>query len=390
MSVAELLNSAEEKHIQQIVSFAGDGKLAEGSAASKEFCDFLSQVHSHLLVRYSSQCLEGTKFEQSGFALQDIVNEIGRRLSFSVENGRYRGKQGVIGCDGFWKSNDRDIVVEVKTTDTYLINLDQIAKYRNALIEQGSTTTERSSILIVVGRSDTGGLEAQIRGSQHAWDIRLVSIEALVLLMQVKESVENIEINKKIRAVLVPQEFTRVDGIIDLVFSTAEDIKETNIEPSDELQDEGDNSDQRLTNPHSQPVSFNEKCIARIAENLGISLTKQSRATYGTPDEATMVLCAVSKKYDRQKRHLYWFAFHPAQQERLEAAEAAYVAFGCGSERNVLLIPYNNFVAWLPELNQTVDETRFYWHVQITEQDGKWFLLRKRNKSPIELSQYVI
>jgi len=35
-------------------------------------------------------------------------------------------------------------------------------------------------VLIVVGRQDTGELEAQIRGSRHAWDIRLISAEALL------------------------------------------------------------------------------------------------------------------------------------------------------------------------------------------------------------------
>jgi hypothetical protein len=72
--------------------------------------------------------------------------------------------------------------VEVKTTDTYRIDLDTLAGYRRALIQGGSITEERASLLIVVGREDTGDLEAPIRGLWHAWDMRLISVDALMRL----------------------------------------------------------------------------------------------------------------------------------------------------------------------------------------------------------------
>jgi hypothetical protein len=51
------------------------------------------------------------------------------------------------------------------------------------LITSGQLKEDQSSILIVVGREDTGDLEAQIRGSRHAWDVRLISVDALLRLM---------------------------------------------------------------------------------------------------------------------------------------------------------------------------------------------------------------
>ena len=81
-------------------------------------------------------------------------------------------------------------------------------------------------MLIVVGRQDTGDLEAQIRGSRHAWDIRLISVDSLLRLLAVKESVESPETDKRIGAILVPREYTRVDDIIDLVFAAAADVVE--------------------------------------------------------------------------------------------------------------------------------------------------------------------
>jgi hypothetical protein len=87
------------KHIQQIIAFAGDGKLRDGNAASTELRQYLSIVPSSILQQYASDCLE-TSFTDSGLALQEIVNQIGHRLGFSVEHGRYRGIHGAIGFDG--------------------------------------------------------------------------------------------------------------------------------------------------------------------------------------------------------------------------------------------------------------------------------------------------
>ena len=112
------------KHIQQIIAFAGDGKLRDRSTASNELRQFLAVVPSSALRQFASECLE-TSFADSGLALQEIVNQIGHRLGFTVEHGRYRGTQGAIGFDGIWiLSDERSIIVEVKTTDAYRIDLD--------------------------------------------------------------------------------------------------------------------------------------------------------------------------------------------------------------------------------------------------------------------------
>ncbi len=179
------------KHVQQIVAFAGDGKLGDGNPASVEFRTFLGQVSSAILMRYATECLTDS-FSSSGLVLQDTVNEIGLRLGFLVTHGRYRGVAGQLGFDGLWESaDDHGLVVEVKTTDAYRIDLNTLADYRRGLIKSGKLSEEHSSILIVVGRQDTGDLEAQIRGSRHAWDVRLISTEALMSLLAVKEELED-------------------------------------------------------------------------------------------------------------------------------------------------------------------------------------------------------
>lgn len=115
-----------------------------------------------------------------GLYYRIIVNQIGQRLGFEAEYGRYRGVTGQIGFDGLWRlPNGHTIVIEVKTADSYRIDLKKLADYRKKLIKEKSISEKESSVLIVVGRKDTDDLEAQIRGSRHAWDMKLIIIEIL-------------------------------------------------------------------------------------------------------------------------------------------------------------------------------------------------------------------
>jgi hypothetical protein len=165
----------------------------------------LAQIPSPKVVDYVNHCLSSA-FAKGGMVLQDLINELGRRLDYTVTNGRYQGTSNKIGFDGVWVSPERaSIVVEVKTTDTYRISLDTIIGYRDKLVAN-SQVSAKPSILIIVGREDTGELEAQVRGSRHAWDIRLISADALAKLVQLKENSEGPDTGRKIRSLLMPME----------------------------------------------------------------------------------------------------------------------------------------------------------------------------------------
>lgn len=386
MSLTDLWNRSrsqlEGKQIHQIIAFAGDGKLRDNSDASREFREFLSHLPSDLLREYVAQCLQES-FTDSGYALQDLVNQMGRRLGFEVTDGRYRGASGQSGYDGIWRfPTGHTVIVEVKTTDAYQISLDTIAKYRRDLIGRGVCTEEDSSILIVLGREDrdTSDLEAQIRGSRHAWNVRLISVEALVRLMELKEEVEDPQIIGRISQLLIPREFTKLDEIIELVFFTAEDFKQ------EEPEEEGD---AKAVEP-VKPVAFYDACVKRIEKHLRQSLIKRSRTSYSSPDQSLRLICAISKPYERGEQTLYWFAFHPHQKAYLEQAQTAYIAFGCGSEETLLLIPLQDFAGWLDHMHTTEANNRFYWHVNITQDGTNLTLYRKRGSSRVDLKQYCL
>jgi hypothetical protein len=230
-----------EFSIEQVVATAGNGELKDESLCSTELRRFFAEVTTPKLALYVERCLSAS-FPKSGMVLQDLINELGRRLDFTVENGRYQGITNAIGFDGLWKSPEgRSIVIEVKTTDAYRISLDRIADYRERLIVSNHID-KSSSMLIVVGRDDTGELEAQVRGSRHAWDIRLLSVEALLKLVQLKENADDTATAQKIRDILFPMEYTRLDRIIDVMFTTVTDAEPASSPESDlqiELDEKG-------------------------------------------------------------------------------------------------------------------------------------------------------
>ena len=310
------------------------------------------------------------------------MNEIGRRLDFSVIPGRYRGTSAHLGHDGIWADGNRhSIVVEVKTTDAYRIDLDTIAGYRQSLARSSVINLENSSMLVVVGRQDTGDLEAQIRGSRHAWDMRVISVEALFRMLKLKEEVEDPSILRRIHEILIPREFTRLDPIVEIAFAAVEDVKQ---DPETSVADDDEESEGKKFTP----VAFHAECIARIEKHLNATLIKQSRASFASPDDRVRVLCAVSRFHERVKR--YWFAFHPHQDQFLSGAEHGFVAFGCGDAETLFLIPFADFRPWLEFFNKTEKPDRFYWHVKIRKSAKAYVMTGRAGTKDFNISTYKI
>lgn len=370
------------KTVQQMLVFAGTGRLGDGNTTSLEFRQYLAHIPSHLLTVHANQCLD-TQFPDNGFALQDIVNQIGHRLGFTVEAGRYRGNIATIGFDGVWRSADgAAMLIEVKTSSSFRVPLDVAANYRTKLIQLGALCAARSSILLVVGRDDTADLEAQIRGSRHAWDVRLISVEALLRLLRIKEQIEDQRTVDRIRDILMPQEFTRVDGIIDLVFSAAA-----------EAASEGEGEAEEHPAPDGKTGlsagAFRDSCIARLQAHLRESLVRQTATISATPDGKTAALCSISKAHER-KSGTYWFKFRPAQKETLERYENALVAFGCGSAEQILAIPFAEFSTFLDRFNTTKIDGSFYWHVHVNCRDRRWMMLAKGGRKGIDVTRFLL
>lgn len=282
-----------DKSIRQVLSFAGDGKLRNNNETCQEFRELLSVIPTEYLVKYANECLDD-KFDDSGLVLQDIINQAGKRLDFKVEYGLYQGSKNTIGYDGIWDLNqENSIIVEVKTTDAYRINLDHIYNYKRKLVEQ-KRISETSSILIIVGRKDTGDLEAQIRGSRYGWDFRLISVDSLMKLVQLKEKLDDEKTIKQISEILRPLEFTRLDKLIEIIFETTQDIQSETIDyPEIDSEFEENDKQEHQINEENQKkiektsatsrVNFYEKCLQKIELSLNINLVKKKSNRLSNP-----------------------------------------------------------------------------------------------------------
>lgn len=361
--------------IEQIVATAGDGKLRDDSPASKELRQYLSEVQSEKLAHYADQCLS-TPFPKSGLVLQDIVNELGRRLDYRVECGLYAGRVNAIGNDGLWRSPEgSDLLVEVKTTDAYRIPLAKIAQYRDRLVESKQFSVS-GSMLIVVGREDTGELEAQIRGSRHAWDMRLISVDALARLVRIKESTEDPSTGAKIRSVLRPMEYTRLDALIDVLFTAAKDVESAStVEPVETAE-----ADAASGWEFTDPKSLNEKrerLLTAFSRKVGVPLIRKSRAMYWDANHRIRAVCTVSKRYSTQGAVKYWYAYHPQWNQFLAEGDEGHFVLGCMDLSVGFAIPLDEVRGVLPRLNTTTTrDGATYWHVKILETGQGQFALQ--------------
>lgn len=102
--------AVDQFSIEQVVATAGDGSLKDQSPCSLELRDYPSQIPTAKIASYAQHCLSN-RFNKSGMVLQDLVNELGKRLDYDVRNGRYQGTASTIGFDDLWFSPEGHAIV---------------------------------------------------------------------------------------------------------------------------------------------------------------------------------------------------------------------------------------------------------------------------------------
>jgi hypothetical protein len=384
-------DSVLSMNLETVVKMAGDGQLKDGSETSIEFRQFLTEVDSKKLAEYATYCTDHA-FVNSGQVLQDVVNEIGRRLGFSAENGRYQGVRNDIGYDGIWSVGSDSLVIEVKTTNAYTIKLDVIATYRDRLADAGRVSHD-SPILIVIGRDETESLEAQVRGSRHAWAMRIIGMDALIKLMEVNLSTSSKEVTEKIHAILKPIEYTRIDKIVDVIFSAAED-KDLDIDSVGEPLDYQDKTGQKVyATPQSTPREIIEKkkqnAIEVLSSKLNKVLVKKKYSLYSDQNGNVHAAVAISKRYERSE-DFYWYAYHEVQRQFLSESITGFMVFGMSDLDVVFAVPYSKLEELRERLNSTIrDDGREYKHIFIYL-DGEKYTMRLKAGEEIDLISYKI
>jgi hypothetical protein len=256
-----------------------------------------------------------------------------------------------------------------------------------------------------VGREDTGELEAQVRGSRHAWDIRLISADALVKLTQLKENTEGTETGRKIRSLLTPMEYTRLDQMIDVMFTTAKDVEQTTVTADvEESEDEAEAGAMPLaaTLPKAEKGTWQftdsgllqekrTEIVAALGKQTGTTFIKKSRALAWDAGHTKRLVSTISKRYLGSPTVSYWFAYHPQWHTFLLEGKEAHLVLGCMDLSFAFALPVALMTSILDGLNTTEKDGESYYHLKIGElKPGHYSLSLPKRSASLSLDQYQL
>ena len=392
MSLVNLWKTNEKnilvKTIQQLVIMAGDGRLGDGTQCSKELREFLKVIDREYLVIYANQCLEDG-FTGSGFVLQDIVNEIGRRMGFDIEYGNYHEKTeyGHNNADGIWNGDEWSFIVEVNTKDFNSIEFDKIASWRNDY-----TNPESISCLIVVGRQETIALEDQLRGSRHSWNMRIVGFESLYKTLEFMEGSENGYLRSRLVNLFKPMEFARVDQILSVAF----DFFDGRDEPIEEENVGSDMSEQR--NEKHRKIDSDREAIKelkmdiarRIEKKYNITLMQKKGALFESHPKGSRFFIVVSKLYEIGSIP-YWYTYHTGQMRLLEEADNAFYVIGCLDNRKSFILP----VSYINNLTENMQSSKYQngnegFHIRLKKESERYFIYTQKNRKENDIREFEL
>jgi len=390
MPIIDLFNNAPDAvasmDAAQIASNCGNGHLRTNDESKEELREYLPLVEIEDLRRYADYCLNNV-FDNGPYMLQDIINEFGRRLDFEVTNGAYSGSRNpnVIGFDGIWKlPTGESIIIEVKTTDAYTINLETIDEYRLKLIERGEIRFD-STNLIVVGRNTTDSFEAQVRGSKYNWNTRIVGVDALSKMALIKVDSESPDVLNQIRNILRPAEYTRVDGIVEMVFTTSADKEEP-------FPDEPIGKDPpTIVDPTREAQKAKRNSIVeKLSASKDVIFVRRKITSFSDHSDETRLVVSVSKKYEDTPDKPYWFAFRRYQQEYLEEKSGGYYVLGCLDSPDFFAIPIAEMKEFAKEMRSSSDSqgVHRHHHVEIKVDESGYKLYFSPSNKEVSLAKF--
>jgi hypothetical protein len=204
-----------------VLALAGKLDDSEGENTPRErFRQFLMEDVTEVgQVRdYVEECLRNSG-DQYNRALQDLVNYTGHFLGFKVQYGRYQGVPSQVGFDGLWTSPaGYHLVIEVKTSNVYAINIDTLVGYVDKLIssEKKIPNWDAALGLYVVGKPEEGikQLDNAIVAEKRTHQLRVISVDALLSLAEMMKAYGLS--HKDVLAVIRPSGPT-VDWVVNLM-----------------------------------------------------------------------------------------------------------------------------------------------------------------------------
>ena len=206
-------------------------------------------------------------------------------------------------------------------------------------------------------------------------------------------------------------EYTRLDRIIDVMFTTVTDVEpvlnpegEVPLELIDEESPRiilGKSTAKKIDKVHPQGTwEFTDSRVLQqkrleilqsVSQFISSPLIKKSRALYWSASHENWVACSISKRYTRTESYRYWYAFHPQWDEFLREGKIGLFVLGCMDESFAFCIPWNILNPLLPYLNTTKTERGTYWHIHVGEdKGGEYYLVVPKKEEDLPLTNFIL
>jgi hypothetical protein len=134
-----------------------------------------------------------------GLIYQDLINVLGEKLGFDVNFGDYK-----VGPDGFWQHKDITLIVESKSSSTWL-EIKQASDY---------VSEKKAKSGLIVCPSFT---EDNVKAASGYGNVRLITSEALCNLTELKE--KGIVSTDDVVNILIPQESVKLDYLVNILYN---------------------------------------------------------------------------------------------------------------------------------------------------------------------------
>jgi hypothetical protein len=161
-------------------------------------------------------------------------------------------------------------------------------------------------------------------------------------------------------------------------------------EVDDQAADDPHRSRNDIEDDSLAPGSFRRSCLVRIEEHLGLSFAKQNATLYESTDHTTNLLISVSKDYGDDKMVRFWYTLAAPQIEALDSSPNGWLAFGCGTPDNLLLIPHRYATEWLRRIRVDSIDGPSRWDVKLSSPGDGYRLLPPYSGREIKLKRFLI
>ena len=140
-------------------------------------------------------------------------------------------------------------------------------------------------------------------------------------------------------------------------------------------------------------ISFADKCIIRLEQELNINLVQVGRSTYISNDGNKGFLIRTSKAYTQGNRERYWFAYRRSSLAKLEKCKEKYIVYGCKDENTLICIPVDKIEIVVDRLSASKDEDEnvTHWHMVFFKDSlGNMTWLMSNPQEELNVNQYLI